>query len=183
MIFQHNHAGGHLTHACWPQFDRRAIAEQAAALAQHNRVDLEAQYIDETSPEEQIGEARATRDEDVLARFAFQRGDTLSDIALNAMRVIPLKLLDLRGGDVLGDGIHLIGESARSGRPAVGEDAVGGRAEQQRIAGVELLGFEDRRLVILVRERPFLRRFEPAIQRQKFRYDQSSHSCLLVPVV
>ena len=117
------------------------IAEQALAAAQDDRVDEEAELVDQVVAQELVDEIRTAVDEELAARLRLQRRDLVGHIAREDRRVVPVGAFQRVGHDVLRDGVHLLGhlDVATAGRrPERRPDLPRPPAQQKRVRGHRL---------------------------------------------
>ncbi len=82
-----------------------AVGEEPPAAALHRRVDEQPVLVDETSPDQGVRQRDAAGDDDVGALGPLQGADGLHRVAVEHRRVLPPRVGEGRGHDVLG---HLV---------------------------------------------------------------------------
>ena len=163
-----------------------ARLEQRRSAAENDRVQRDAELVDQSVRDQAVGEVGAAEQKNILGAVAFQPGDGLGDVGAEHLRVVPVGFLHRAGEDVFRRGIHEIGDLAGRARPVICHQFVGDTAEQQSAGGVQLL---DRQLLQFLApdvEMPGnipVRTFDETIQRHQIPHDQPGHrSTLLKPI-
>jgi hypothetical protein len=118
------------------------VAEQPLPAAEDHREHHEAQLVDEPVLEQALDELGTAVDDDLAVGLVSQPRDRLGQVALEHRRVVPLRVLQGRGDDVLRHLVEPVRELAVARRPRLGEPLVGPAAEQQRVRGHRLVELE-----------------------------------------
>src|SRR5215210_7091185 len=96
------------------------LAEQLPPRAEDDREDHQMELVDEVVLQELLHEPEAPRYLDDPVGLLFQLRDLVDDVALDHLRVVPLRVRDRRGDDVLRHRVELVRELAFAVRPRPG---------------------------------------------------------------
>src|SRR5215469_1518565 len=120
----------------------RAVPEQPLARADQHRVDHEPVFIDESVLPQRVDKRCTAVDKDVAVVLLLELGHLKGDVARDDRAVPPRRLGERGRHDELRHGVHARAEVPRGffhRLPRGSEPVVGDPAEQQRVAGLQLV--------------------------------------------
>jgi hypothetical protein len=138
--------------------------------------------------EQRLDEPDASVDDYVAVHLLFELCDLLSEVAVEHGRVVPARVIERRGDDVLRHRVELVGELAVARRPRGGEAFVGDASQQERVrreclvqlelvALVAAADLEAPASVLEVLGSAWI--LDDTVQRNELGYDDPSHLGLL----
>src|SRR5207249_3254380 len=118
------------------------LAEEALAGPEHDRVDLQAQLVDEIVLHQRAYELEAGPDDDFAVLLMLQSRNLVHHVALYHRRILPVGILEGRGHDVLGQAVDPVRQLATPGWPSGGEPFVAPPTQQQGLGAQRLVECE-----------------------------------------
>src|SRR4029450_2684870 len=97
------------------------LAEEALAVPEHDREDLQPQLVDQVVLQQRAQELEAAGDDDLPFYLLLQLRDRVHGVALEYRRVVPVGILEGRGHDVLGEAVQPVRQLATPSWPPRGE--------------------------------------------------------------
>src|SRR5213080_3253622 len=88
------------------------LTEEALAGPEHDREDLQPQLVDQVVLHQRVYELEAGGDDDFPVELLLQLRDLVLHVALEDRRVVPVRILEGRGHDVLGQAVQPVRQFA-----------------------------------------------------------------------
>src|SRR5437773_3028512 len=122
------------------------FAEDTLACPEDDRVDHQAQLVNQVVLQERVPELEAGGDNDFPVYLLLQLRDFVYHVPLQYRRVVPHRRFEGRGHDVLGQAVQPLRQRATSGWPPGGQELVAPTAQQKGFGAQRLVERHLRRL-------------------------------------
>ena len=124
--------------------DVALVPEQMLPAPEHDREEHDPQLVHQVQLQQRIDELGTPEDEDVPVGPLLQPSDLAGEVASDDLRVVPRRLAQGRGHDVLLEGVDPIREPCvlRGVRPERGPDLIRHPSQEDRAGREELIDLE-----------------------------------------